>query len=107
MGKTEIDLDVARRVQDQGWVMVPPQRPASAAWTAERQKHKTELLASYGGTLFRDVSAKAGMPARLPQFEGKGIDVDAHVAPDTKDLKGHAAPDTKDLKGHAAPTRRT
>jgi len=82
---------------------VPPERPASAAWTAQRQKHKAELLASYGGALFRDVSAKAGMPARLPQFEGKGIDVDAHVAPGTKDLKGHVAPDTKDLKGHTAP----
>ena len=46
MGKTELDLDVARRVQDQGWVMVPPQRPASAAWTPERQKRKGELLAS-------------------------------------------------------------
>ena len=104
MGKTELDLDVARRVQDQGWVMVPPRRPASAAWTPERQKRKAELLASYGGGLFRDVSARSGLPLRLPQFEGKGIDpVEAHVAPDTKDMKGHVAPDTKDMKGHVAP----
>ena len=104
MGKTEIDLDVARRVQDQGWVMVPPQRSPSAAWTAERQKRKGELLASYGGALFRDVSARSGLPTRLPRFEGKGIDpVDAHVAPDTKDMKGHVAPDSKDMKGHVAP----
>ncbi|HEU5057863.1 MAG TPA: CRTAC1 family protein [Kofleriaceae bacterium] len=104
MGKTEIDLDVARRVQDQGWVMVPPQRPAVAAWTPERQKRKAELLASYGGALFRDVSARSGLPARLPQFEGKGIDpVEAHVEPDTKKLKGHVEPDTKDMKGHVEP----
>ena len=104
MGKTEIDIDVARRVQDQGWVMVPPQRPASAAWTPERQKRKAEILASYGGALFRDVTARSGLPTRLPRFEGKGIDpVDAHVEPDTKDMKGHVAPDTKDMKGHVEP----
>jgi hypothetical protein len=104
MGKTELDLDVARRVQDQGWVMVPPHRPASAAWTAERQKRKGELMAGYGGGLFRDVSARSGLVTRLPQFEGKGIDpVDAHVEPDTKKLKGHVEPDTKDLKGHVEP----
>ena len=104
MGKTEIDLDVARRVQDQGWVMVPPRRPASAAWTPERQKRKAELLASYGGGLFRDVTARSGLPTRLPRFEGKGIDpVDAHVEPGSKDLKGHVEPDTKDMKGHVEP----
>jgi hypothetical protein len=112
LGKTEIDVDVARRVQDQGWVMVPPHGPASSAWTPERQKRKGELVASYGGGLFRDVTARSGLPTKLPRYEGKGIEpVEAHVEPDAKklkghvepDLKGHVEPDTKDLKGHVEP----
>ena len=105
MGKNEIDLDVAKRVQDQSMVMVPPGHEAPASWNAERIARKKELLAAYGETLFRDVTGPAGLPTRLPQFEGKGIDpIEAHVGPDTSKMTGHTEPpDTSKMTGHTDP----
>ena len=105
LGKAEIDLAVARRVQDKGMVLVPPHRPEPESWTAERKARKAQLLAGYRGPLFRDVSRTAGLPTRLPRLEGRGLEVvDAHVEPDTKKLTGHSEPPgTAGLDGHVEP----
>jgi hypothetical protein len=110
MGKTEIDLEVAKRVQDPSMVLVPPVQASVAAWTPERQARKDQVLAATGPALFRDVTGPAGLPTRFPQFEAAGLEaVEAHVEPPTKDLKGHVepSPPTKDLKGHVEPSPST
>ncbi|HUS67839.1 MAG TPA: CRTAC1 family protein [Kofleriaceae bacterium] len=105
LGKNEIDLDVAKRVQDQSMVMVPPVRETASGWTPERVARKKELMAAYGDALFRDVTGPAGLPTRLPQFEGKGLEpLDAHVGPDPSKLQGHTEPpDPSKVTGHTEP----
>jgi hypothetical protein len=105
LGANQIDLAVAKRVQDGSMVMVPPVRETPAAWTAERIARKKELLSAYGDALFRDVTAAAGLPTSLPQFEGKGLEpLDAHVGPDPSKMTGHIEPpDTSKVTGHTEP----
>jgi hypothetical protein len=117
-GKEQIDLDVARKVRDPGYVQVPPHAPQTAEWTDERKKRKAELLAGYPKSLYTDVSKTSGLPQKPfggPSLSGKvkshgDVDVKSHGDVDVKshgdvDVKSHGDVDVKshgdvDVKSH-------
>src|SRR5262245_59273308 len=118
MGKKAIDAEVVKRertIDTKDYVMVAPVEGPSAAWTAERQKRKAEVLATVALPLFKDVSKTAGLPVKFerwkadldslpghvgPEVPGHVEPMPGHVEPDTKKMPGHVEPDTKKMPGH-------
>jgi hypothetical protein len=107
-GKDVIDLEIARKVRDRGYVQVPPRALATAEWSDERKKRKAELMAGYPSALFADVSKASGLPQAPfggPSLSGKvkshgDIDVKSHGDVDVKshgdvDVKSHGDVDVK------------
>ena len=69
MGKKEIDLEVAKKVRDPGYVMVLPRRDRERVWGKADEARKAKVLAAYRGGLFRDVTARAGLLTKMPSFD--------------------------------------
>lgn len=72
MGKSEVDGEVAARVQSKLYVMVPPKDPSAGAWPAERAAAKPAALAEYGNGFFRDETESSGLPTALADFNAQG-----------------------------------
>jgi hypothetical protein len=65
--KAKIDAEVIGKVQDVGYVQVPPPTQTAVAWGPEELEKKDAALAGYRAPLFSDVTAKRGLPTELPE----------------------------------------
>jgi len=107
LGKKQIDAEVANKIRNRSYVMVPPAEMQFAAWTDERKKQKATVIASVPAALFKDTSKTAGLPTKFATWNADLDSVQAHVEPDLKGQPGHVEPD-KDLKnqpGHVGPDK--
>ena len=108
LGKKQIDAEVANKIRNRSYVMVPPAEMQFAAWTDERKKQKATVIASVPAALFKDTSKTAGLPTKFATWNADLDSVQAHVEPDLKGQPGHVEPDkdpdTKNLPGHIEPT---
>lgn len=77
MGKTSVDVEVAKRVRSKTYVMVQPADPKAVPWSAEREAAKKALLARYKKPLFREATDKSGLPTTLAAFDDQGRRVQA------------------------------
>tara|TARA_R110002096_G_scaffold408076_1_gene607097 strand:- start:9643 stop:12753 length:3111 start_codon:yes stop_codon:yes gene_type:complete len=90
MGKTEVDAEVAKRIQSKLYVMVQPNDPSAGAWLESRAAAKPAALAEYGPKgFFTDETKASGLPATLADFDeaGERIAKDGSAAATSFDLQ--------------------
>ena len=95
MGKDTIDVEVAQRVRDSAYVMVPPEEPATATWSEEKKKAKEALLAKYSGPLFADVTKAVGLPTKSIMEDAPLLGETAGGTSLDPDAAGHGTTPTK------------
>lgn len=76
-----IDAQVAARVRDRAYVMVPPPEIHASAWSDEDEARKRAALSGYPAEPFREATRWAGLPTSLPEVEAL-TGVTAHVDPE-------------------------